>query len=111
MFESALDSEHVFGHGNAMARTHVRRRRTALGALALLLVTVMLGPVGHAFRADAASRHARTVVVRPGDSLWSIARRTEPASDPRDVAEGIAAANGLRAGHLVPGQPLLVPVP
>jgi LysM repeat protein len=76
-----------------------------------MLVTVLLGPVGHVFQADAAPRHARTVTVRPGDTLWSIARRTEPTSDPRAVVETIAVANGLRAGQLVPGQPLLVPVP
>jgi nucleoid-associated protein YgaU len=80
-----------------------------VGAVALVLVTVLLGPVGHALRADAAPRIPRTVVVRPGDTLWSIARRAEPASDPRAVMEGITAANGVRAGHLVPGQPLLVP--
>jgi predicted Zn-dependent protease len=111
MFESALDTEHVFGQDSVMVRTHVRRRRTALCAAALMLVTVLLGPVGHVFQADAAPRHARTVTVRPGDTLWSIARRTEPASDPRAVVGAIAVANGLRAGQLVPGQPLLVPAP
>jgi Tfp pilus assembly protein FimV len=114
MFESALDTEHVFGQDAVMVRTHVRphvrRRRTALCAAALVLVTVLLGPVGHAFQADAAPRRPRTVTVRPGDTLWSIARRTEPESDPRAVVDAIAVANGLRAGNLVPGQPLLVPV-
>jgi hypothetical protein len=111
MFDSGLDSEHVFGQAIGMARTRVRRRRTALGAAALVLVTVLLGPVGHAFQADAAPRHPRTVVVRPGDTLWSIARRTAPASDPRAVVQAITAANGMGAGRLVPGQPLLVPEP
>ncbi len=92
-----------------MVRTHVRRRRTALSAAAFVLVTVLVGPVGHAFQADAAPRHGRTVVVRSGDTLWSIARRSEPPSDPRAVVDAIAAANGVRAGELLAGQRLLVP--
>ncbi len=92
-----------------MARTHVRRRRTALAGAALALVSVLFGPVGHAFQADATPRHPRTVVVRPGDSLWSIARRSEPGSDPRAVMYAIAAANGVRAGDLLAGQRLLLP--
>jgi predicted Zn-dependent protease len=109
MFESSLDTEHVFGQDVSMVRTPVRRRRTALSAVALVLVTVLVGPVGHAFQADAAPRHRRTVLVRPGDTLWSIARRSEPASDPRTVVDGIAAVNGVQAGGLVPGQRLFVP--
>jgi LysM repeat protein len=109
MFESPLDTEHVFGHDAHMTRTHVRRRRAALSAAFLVLVTVLLGPVGHAFQAEAAPRHPRRVVVRPGDTLWSIARRSEPASDPRAVVDAIVAANGVQAGAVVPGQRLLVP--
>jgi nucleoid-associated protein YgaU len=111
MFESPLDTEHVFGHDAHMTRTHVRRRRAALSAASLVLVMVLLGPVGHAFQAEAAPRHPRTVVVRPGDTLWSIARRSEPASDPRAVVDAIAGANGVQARELVPGQRLLVPKP
>ena len=92
-----------------MPRTHVRRRRTALSAAALVLVTVLLGPIGHAFQADATPRHRRTVVVRPGDTLWAIARRSEPASDPRAVVDAIAVANGVQAGVVVPGQRLVMP--
>ena len=111
MFESALDTEHVFGHHGSMIRTRVRRRRTILATGALVMVSVLLGPVGHAFHADAAPRFPRTVAVRPGDTLWSIAGRTEPQADPRAVVEAITAANDVDAEALGPGQRLVVPAP
>jgi nucleoid-associated protein YgaU len=48
-------------------------------------------------------------VVRPGDTLWSIARRLEPGEDPRAVVDEIAEANRIAAGDLVPGQVLVLP--
>ncbi|MBA3690630.1 MAG: LysM peptidoglycan-binding domain-containing protein [Actinobacteria bacterium] len=49
------------------------------------------------------------MMVRAGDTLWSIARRSEPGSDPRAVMDAIAAANGVRGGDLLAGQRLLLP--
>ena len=109
MFDSRIDSEHAFGHHGSMTRTHVRRRRTLLSLLSILLLTLLLGPVGHALQAGAAVRHPATVVVRPGDSLWTIARRVHPATDPRAVVADIVAANTVDAGALRPGTRLVVP--
>ncbi len=50
-----------------------------------------------------------TAVVAQGDSLWSIARSVDPASDPRTVIEDIRELNGLRSNLIQPGQVLLVP--
>jgi nucleoid-associated protein YgaU len=111
MFDSGVDAEQAFGQDDGVARTHVRRRRTGLTAGAVLLLAVLLGPVGDAFRAGAADRHPGTVVVRPGDSLWAIARRIEPQADPRPLVDAIAVANDVDAGSLVPGQRLVVPAP
>jgi nucleoid-associated protein YgaU len=47
-------------------------------------------------------------VVRPGDTLWSIARRIIDG-DPRALVDAIQAANGADPGALVPGQVLLIP--
>lgn len=49
------------------------------------------------------------VVAQPGDSLWSIAQRTHPGADPRDVILRIEAANGLTDEAITPGQRLAVP--
>jgi LysM repeat protein len=48
-------------------------------------------------------------VVRPGDTLWSIATRTSPSVDPRLVVDAIASANTVDPGALVPGQQLIIP--
>lgn len=49
------------------------------------------------------------VVVEPGDSLWSIAVRAEPAADPRLVIQQITDLNALPGALVVPGQRLWVP--
>ena len=48
-------------------------------------------------------------MVRPGDTLWSIATRFAPSTDPRVVVDAIASANGVDPGALVPGQQLSIP--
>jgi nucleoid-associated protein YgaU len=50
---------------------------------------------------------AEVVVVEPGDTLWSIARRVEPTGDVRPVVDRLVAANGSTV--IVPGQELVVP--
>jgi Tfp pilus assembly protein FimV len=50
---------------------------------------------------------SEVVVVEPGDTLWSIARRLEPSGDVRPVVDRLVAANGSTV--IVPGQELVVP--
>ena len=47
-------------------------------------------------------------VVRPGDTLWSIAAAYE-GGDPRAGVERLERANGLASPLVRPGQRLLVP--
>jgi hypothetical protein len=99
-----------------------RRRRLAVGAAtlavaALLVVGVatgfgfLLGPVqgGSAPAQDApvAPGGAETVVVQPGDTLWSVARRLEPEGDVREAVDRLAAVNG--GPQLEVGQVLVLP--
>jgi LysM domain-containing protein len=49
------------------------------------------------------------VVVQPGDSLWSIAERAEPHSDPRIVIQQITDINALPSAQIAVGQRLWVP--
>jgi hypothetical protein len=51
------------------------------------------------------------VVVRPGETLWSIAVRTDPAADPRAVIHEIIDDNALRGPAIQAGQVLWVPRP
>jgi LysM repeat protein len=111
MFGSSLDIERSFGQARLMARTRVRRRRLVTVLAALGLAAVLTGSVANAVgvAGSAEAEAARTYVVRPGDTLWSIATRFAPAADPRVVVDAIASANGVEPGALVPGQQLSIP--
>jgi hypothetical protein len=50
----------------------------------------------------------KVVRVLPGESLWELAGRVAPASDPSAVVERIRELNGIE-GVVQPGQPLTVP--
>ena len=50
------------------------------------------------------------VVVQPGDTLWSVAERSDPAADPRAVVDRIRELNGLHGDAVVAGAVLEVPV-
>lgn len=82
------------------------RRRVA----AAVLVVASLGMAGKAgaalggFPLAAPERHpaATRHLVRPGDSLWSIAQRIEPDGDPRPVVDELSRERG--GAPLVPGE-------
>ena len=50
------------------------------------------------------------VVIRPGDTLWGLARQYAPGLDPRQAVYIIRTANGgLDPGRLQPGDVVLIP--
>ena len=51
----------------------------------------------------------QTVVVQPGDTLWSIATAHYPAADPRERISAIEALNGLSGPGIVVGETLELP--
>jgi Tfp pilus assembly protein FimV len=112
MFDRALDTEQAFAHPGDMERTYVRRRRT-VAVVATALVAVLMSPLaaGAVRRGEPSAPAAQqVVVVRSGDTLWSIAQRVRPGDDPREVAAEIAATNGVQAGALTVGASLVVPL-
>jgi LysM repeat protein len=65
-------------------------------------------------RASAAVRQhgttAHVYVVRPGDTLWGIARdQVGSAGDPRPVVQALIQRNGVVDGIITVGQRLVVP--
>ena len=109
MFESALDTERVFEHHVPMNRTHVRRRRLVAVTAAAAAVLGLWGPaVANAFGGPEISE-GRRVVVTAGDTLWGLASRLEPGSDPREVVARLVEANTLHGASIEPGQVLILP--
>ena len=93
---------------SASAAAIYRRRRLAVLGLALVLLAVVSMALQQLIPGSTAADPrpvARvSVVVAPGDTVWSIATSLAPDDDPRPVVDAIVAANGGSA--LVPGQRL-----
>jgi LysM repeat protein len=47
--------------------------------------------------------------VQPGDTLWTVAERVAPHTDPRLIVAQIQSANHLRSPQLLAGMQLVVP--
>jgi len=80
--------------------------------IAVLLVTALASGRAQATnhgRARAGYQGMHQVVVRPGQTLWSIAAAAEPTADPRDVVQEIIAANALSSPTISADQLLWVP--
>jgi LysM domain-containing protein len=111
------------------ARLAPRRNTVRLTRRGRLVVTVMLTAVSLslvvlawlaiAARAAQATdggqspgavyQNLTSVVVHPGQTLWSIASQAEPTADPRAVIQQIIELNALHGTNVVPGQRLWVP--
>ncbi len=63
--------------------------------------------IPHEQGAAGTARHTHT--VRPGETLWAIARRYFPETDPRCGVMAIQRVNGLDGGPLSVGTVLVVP--
>ena len=76
-------------------------RLVAVAVAALIGWAVLVHP------SDGASPE-RSYVVRPGDTLWTIADRMY-AGDPREGVWRLRERNGLRSAVITPGERLAVP--
>lgn len=90
-----------------------KRRRFTLMPLIVLaalsaMVTVPALSSGHLYAASA--QHYRTVVVRPGDTLWSLAASTSGNGDVQESIDRISQVNHLDNASLTPGQRLRIPI-
>jgi LysM domain-containing protein len=101
-----------------LAAAH-RRRRVVAGLLAVLVLTgilsgsrALLAPLAEPASAGPAAPAAATagsvsVVVEPGDTLWTIARRVQPDGDIRPLVDQLVATSG--SGPLQPGDHITIP--
>ena len=87
------------------AAVYLRRRfvAAALGVVLVLVAGQAAAALGGSSLAPTERRpQVDTVVVEPGDTLWSIARRVAPDADPREVVDALVQARGTAA--LLPGE-------
>jgi hypothetical protein len=89
------------------------RRRVIAASLGLGIVLTAAHAglaLGGSTTTPGRSPHPQVVnlVVQPGDTLWSIARRVAPSSDPRTVVDKYAAALGT--SDLQVGERISLPV-
>jgi hypothetical protein len=108
----------------APRRSTVRLTRRGRIVVAVMLTAAFLSLVVLAWLAIAARaaqaadrgsppgavyQNLTSVVVHPGQTLWSIASQAEPTADPRVVMQQIIDLNALRSTGIEPGQRLWVP--
>jgi LysM domain len=95
-----------------------RRGRLVVAAFMLLIATIAITVASMTISGAQAANHGRPgagyagmhqVVVQPGQTLWSIAVRAEPAADPRQVVAQIMTANGMTSSAVQAGELLWVP--
>jgi LysM repeat protein len=90
-------------------------RRGRLVFLLLLLTVLFVGfSIGRvsSLASTSAPRPAvrHTVIVRQGQTLWSLARQLRPDADPRVVVAALQRVNSLDATTpIAPGQELVLP--
>jgi LysM repeat protein len=77
------------------------------GKLVILLCAASLA-VGLAARSSNGAGPKQTYVVRPGDTLWTVAERTY-AGDPREGVWRLEQRNHLASATISPGEKLVVP--
>lgn len=92
----------------------LNRRGRLARFLVVLSLTVVLG-AGFAMKAGAgvsvhhAPRSYVTMVVAPGETLWSIATSAAGNGDVRNMVDQLVSINSLSTPDVAPGQVLRVP--
>jgi hypothetical protein len=84
---------------------------TGLVLLVLVVAAVLLsgGVPATAGTERRASVTAERVTVAPGETLWQIAERVAPGTDPRETVARILDLNGLQTAQVQAGTALLLP--
>jgi hypothetical protein len=100
-------------HQQPVSPVRLTRRGRVVVVLAFLGALMAGGfTLGHAPSEASGRMHPikpQTVTVQPGDTLWTVAERVAPHTDPRLIVAQIQSANHLRSPQLLTGMQLVVP--
>ncbi len=102
----------MYAAGYAIRRMRATRSRGFPGARSVIAAAAIVGAVSVGFAVVAhggSPRPETTMVVQPGDTLWSIATAHYPSDDVRAKVEDIEHANGLQGPIIEPGETLRLP--
>lgn len=91
----------------------VNRLRFTVFLAAIILTFGMIGGVMiGSFDAEGSTKHSyQTITIQSGDTLWSIAEEYAPSDqDIRDYIYEVCDLNSIKAGDIVQGQDILIPV-
>lgn len=86
-----------------------RRGRVVLFVACLLLAGAVAALAAPASQAARTPQPPEVAVVRPGDTLWSVAARHAPSDNPYGIIEEIRRRNDLPDHTIHPGQELVLP--
>lgn len=119
-YDYGMTTTHRFDSSTGGSATGSGLRLTRRGRV--LLLAILVGLTFAAFslgrvsgNADTSSRGTSTkagyvtVVVQPGDTLWSIAKAAKPGTDPRNYVQRIIDLNSLDGAGVRAGQALSLP--
>ena len=98
--------------GSGRVRLTTRGRRLVLvlaAAAALALTSAVLGADADGVGGDLRLSGGSSVVVQPGDTLWSLAVPLAGDGDVRSVVHELRELNSLESARLQPGQVLRLP--
>jgi hypothetical protein len=111
--ESEFDRQYRPRSARSHQRAVYRRRRVlaALVGLGLVLTVARAGAAlgGSSLATPERLPHVTNIVVEPGDTLWSIAKRAVPGHDVRPVVD--AMEHALGTSTVFAGQTVSVPTP
>jgi hypothetical protein len=94
--------------GRAVVASTLATAAAAVAALVVMTAAAGAQASDHG-RGGGGYAGMREIVVRPGQTLWSIAATAEPSADPRVVVQQIMTVNSLTSTQIQAGQLLWVP--
>jgi hypothetical protein len=95
-----------------MASLRLTRRGRLVLVMTVMTLLVFAGFTlgrGSSLAASRAHTTRHTLVVEPGETLWSVAARIAPHDDPRLVVADIESLNHLATPAVEAGEQLIVP--